>query len=427
MTQALNRECFCVSLDDTALAQALDADLGEPSLSELVRSRCPTLYAARPVFVDAALLARMQEVVQAVEAVVALPAWQEHVLSAAPGIARADAMGARGVFFGYDFHLAGDQLALIEINTNAGGALLNVALARAQRACCPAVEPWMPTQDGVSAFEHAIVEMFRAEWTAHGTRGPLSSIAIVDDDPQGQYLYPEFVLFQRLFARHGIGAVIADPAELAWHDGALWHGARRIDLVYNRLTDFYLDAPGSAALRNAYLAHAVVVTPHPRAHALYADKRHLALLSNPERLAALGAPEPVRRLLSAHVPRTEVVEADHAERLWHERRGLFFKRASGFGSRAAYRGDKITRRVWQEIVSSGDYVAQAFAAPGERWIDGDAGESRALKFDLRVYTYAGRMQWAAARLYQGQTTNFRTPGGGFAPVFTTRVRPPGPA
>ena len=24
---------------------------------------------------------------------------------------------------------------------------------------------------------------------------------------------------------------------------------------------------------------------------------------------------------------------------------------------------------------------------------------------------------AAARLYQGQTTNFRTPGGGFAPVF----------
>jgi hypothetical protein len=23
-----------------------------------------------------------------------------------------------------------------------------------------------------------------------------------------------------------------------------------------------------------------------------------------------------------------------------------------------------------------------------------------------------------ARLYQGQTTNFRTPGGGFAPVFT---------
>jgi hypothetical protein len=28
------------------------------------------------------------------------------------------------------------------------------------------------------------------------------------------------------------------------------------------------------------------------------------------------------------------------------------------------------------------------------------------------------VQWIAARLYQGQTTNFRTPGGGFAPVYS---------
>jgi len=40
-----------------------------------------------------------------------------------------------------------------------------------------------------------------------------------------------------------------------------------------------------------------------------------------------------------------------------------------------------------------------------------------LKFDLRDYVYDGRVQWLAARLYQGQTTNFRTPGGGFAPVY----------
>ena len=38
--------------------------------------------------------------------------------------------------------------------------------------------------------------------------------------------------------------------------------------------------------------------------------------------------------------------------------------------------------------------------------------AQALKFDLRAYTYAGDVMWMAARLYQGQTTNFRTPGGG---------------
>ena len=34
------------------------------------------------------------------------------------------------------------------------------------------------------------------------------------------------------------------------------------------------------------------------------------------------------------------------------------------------------------------------------------------------YVYDGAVQLVAARLYQGQTTNFRTAGGGFAPVFT---------
>ena len=43
--------------------------------------------------------------------------------------------------------------------------------------------------------------------------------------------------------------------------------------------------------------------------------------------------------------------------------------------------------------------------------------SKDLKLDLRNYVYQGRVQLVAARLYQGQTTNFRTPGGGFAPVF----------
>jgi len=36
---------------------------------------------------------------------------------------------------------------------------------------------------------------------------------------------------------------------------------------------------------------------------------------------------------------------------------------------------------------------------------------------VRLYTYDGRLLLMAARLYQGQTTNFRTAGGGFAPIY----------
>ena len=41
-----------------------------------------------------------------------------------------------------------------------------------------------------------------------------------------------------------------------------------------------------------------------------------------------------------------------------------------------------------------------------------------LKLDVRCFVYNGEVQLMAARLYNGQTTNFRTPGGGFASVFT---------
>jgi hypothetical protein len=61
-------------------------------------------------------------------------------------------------------------------------------------------------------------------------------------------------------------------------------------------------------------------------------------------------------------------------------------------------------------------VAQEYAPPGERLLR-DAHAPVTLKVDLRNFVYAGRVQLIAARLYQGQTTNFRTPGGGFAPLF----------
>ncbi|HEX7437866.1 MAG TPA: hypothetical protein VF308_14250, partial [Caldimonas sp.] len=161
----------------------------------------------------------------------------------------------------------------------------------------------------------------------------------------------------------------------------------------------------------------VVLTPHPQAHALYADKRQLALFSDAAQLQSLGVPEATRQVLLEHVPRTEVVDGADAQHLWEARRGLFFKPVAGFGSRAAYRGDKLTRRVWREILA-GDYVAQAIVAPGERMLD-EHDPAKAMKFDLRAYAYDGAVQWVAARLYQGQTTNFRTPGGGFAPVYST--------
>ncbi|WP_256573150.1 hypothetical protein [Pseudomonas sp. CC6-YY-74] len=411
--ETLNSHCFCISLDPEALRRALESTLGQPGLFELVQQRCPYLFAAHPVFIAPAHLQRMAEVIRAIESVVALPAYRELVLARSPAIAAHDPGGAKGVFFGYDFHVTEGGFGLIEINSNAGGAMLNAVLARAQHACCPAIEHMLPPALRAETLEAGIMAMFQQEWALAGHARPLRSIAIVDEAPQQQYLYPEFLLFQQLFQRHGLQAVIADPAELSLQDGVLWHGELAIDLVYNRLTDFALDAPANATLRQAYLEHASVLTPHPQAHALYADKRNLALLCDAEQLQALDVPLATQELLLAAIPHTEVVDPANAERLWRQRKQLFFKPSAGYGSRAAYRGDKLTQRVWQEILA-GDYVAQALVLPGQRVM---ASDTPALKFDLRDYAYDGAVQWVAARLYQGQTTNFRTPGGGFAPVY----------
>ncbi len=413
---ALNSSCFCISLDTEALRSELGTDPGTREVYPLIEQRCPHLFATMPVFVSRPQLDAMAAVVRAVETVVAMPTYQELVMARAPQIAQLYPAGPRGVFQSYDFHVAGASPQLIEINTNAGGALLNAALARAQKACCPAIAKMSTDPVAVEALGGVFIEMFRTEWRLARGDQPLRRVAIVDDDPQGQYLYPEFVLFRELFRSHGVEAIVADPSLLRLDGGVLSHDSSPIDLVYNRLTDFMLEAPEHGSLRDAYLRDAVVVTPNPRAHALYANKRNLVVLSDAARLRALGADADIIDTLLRGIPKTEPVHATDAERLWADRRNLFFKPVAGYGGKAAYRGDKLTRRVWEHILS-GEYIAQALVPPGQRQTE-SGSDARPLKFDLRDYVYDGAVQFVAARLYQGQTTNFRTPGGGFAPVFT---------
>ena len=414
--EPLNRQCFCISLDSAALKRELETKTGTHNLPPMILENYPNMFASIPVFISRQHLERMAAIIAAVESVVALPAYRKIILKDAPAIAQFNGSGAKGVFLSYDFHLAGAEPKLIEINTNAGGALLNAALARAQKACCVAIADMTTNPVEVEALERTFVAMFLAEWRLARGEQKLRRIAIVDQNPKEQYLYPEFILFQQMFQKHGVEAIIADPAELHLKDGILWHGDDPVDFVYNRLTDFMLENPAHVMLRDAFLKNAVVLSPHPQTYALYANKRNLAVLSDPEKLASLGVSGDIASAILNGIPRTEIVEASDAERLWSERRKLVFKPATGFGSRAVYRGDKLTKRIWEEILA-GDYVAQALVPPGERLI-GDRKAPQALKFDIRNYVYDGTVQFTTARLYQGQTTNFRTRGGGFAPVFT---------
>jgi hypothetical protein len=358
----------------------------------------------------------MKQLISAVERVAHISAYRDTVLATAPVPTHED-FGPRGVFFGYDFHLGADGPQLIEVNTNAGGVLLNLYLASAQQSCCDEVTTFFGGKTNFADVEKELIAMFREEWSLQRPAEPLNTIAMVDNEPSTQFLYPEFLLFQAMFKRQGIEAIIADPKEFNVKKNSLYAGERKIDLVYNRLTDFYLEMPESACLREAYRKGIAVFTPSPFVYAVYADKRNLPLLSDSTRLKELGVRAEDIATLNRSLPATVSVTNDNADQLWSNRKQLFFKPATGYGSRGAYRGAKITKRVWEDIIHA-DYIAQAMVPPSERQLIID-GVKRSLKLDIRCIAYNGIIQQISARLYQGQTTNLRTEGGGLATVFST--------
>lgn len=409
--EADNVNCLCFPLERDRLIRSMIASF--PVLERQHFDDKPNLLASTGVFVSDDEFAHMLAQINAIEAAIMTAGYRAQIAKRDQGISDFPQQETRGAFMGYDFHLSEDGPRLIEINTNAGGAFIVHALYEATQEtnfdlCSPYAE---------TAFETLITTMIIDEWRLAGRTRQPARIAIVEDDPKVQFLYPDMCLARDMLASQFAEVHLLSVDELAFSGGKLLAGGRPIDLVYNRLTDFSLTDARSKALRSAYLDDAVVVSPSPLHHALYADKRNLVLLSDSEQVSAFGISEAHSKALHA-LPETRGVTSENADALWATRKQWFFKPRDGFGSRAAYRGDKLTRKTWEHITQS-DYVAQAIIPPSLRKLETSAGEAQ-LKFDVRVYTYASEPLILAARIYQGQTTNFRTDGGGFAPVIITK-------
>jgi len=414
IADALNRHCHCINVNQDVLQQSLETRLGEAGAWLRLQESHPHLLAESPVFISHDHVGQMKAIIDAIESVVSLETYQDLVLDWVPDIARQNP-GAHGVFFGYDFHLTNDGPRLIEINTNAGGALLLSHVAGAQRACCSEVENFVTGQVDSGDLETTFVEMFRDELRTQTPGKTLGRVAVVDENPAEQYLSPEFTLFKQMFDHHDIDAIICGPGAFSLEGGRLLADGKAVDLVYNRLTDFYLQSPGCAVLNQACIDGTAVITPGPHTHALYANKRNLTVLGDAARLSLFGVDSETIATLAGGVPQTELVTAENAAALWSNRKQLFFKPLWGFGSRGTYRGSKLTRKKWESIQSA-SYIAQELVPPSERLVIRD-GNEKTLKLDVRCYTYKGEIQLLGARMYHGQTTNFRTDGGGLAAVF----------
>jgi len=401
---SLNQRCFCKTLNREKLLDLLQDD----SLSSEIFISHPHLFSNTASFISATQWNQLKEIVHSIETVVQSAKYQKRVTKR-----EIKYNAAAGAFIGIDFHMSELGPKVIEINTNAGGGFLNAALVAAQIACCEVQNPTLPSTE--QDLQDEFVRMFHNEWQLCRNTQELRTIAIIDENPEQQFLYPEFRIAQAVLSRAGFKVFITSPDQLVWNSHNLTYENQIIDLIYNRLTDFSLSETSHQHLRQAYEAKALVITPNPFHHAIYADKRNLTYLADSKFLNECRISESDINTLQNAIPKTQLLTAENADKLWQNRKQLFFKPACGFGSKATYRGDKITTKVWKEIIQA-DYIAQELIPPSQRGVSVDNQQTE-LKMDIRAYCYQGKIQLLAARLYQGQTTNFRTTGGGFSPVF----------
>ena len=359
----------------------------------------------QPVLLPRRHLRKMVRLARTLYRLSRLPAYREAVFPQVPEIARIDP-GHDSVMMGYDFHLTPGGPRLIEVNTNAGGWRLALLAQFGESVRNPRSLPSRTRRRLVGPF----AEELRA-WSDGALERP-SVMAIIDENPAEQFLFGEMDFCRRLLAEEwGIPVLVADPAEFEAGAKGVFHQGRPIELVYNRHCDFYLESEAMAGFRAACLAGTVCLSPHPFSYGLLGDKRRLAFWSDPAALTRLGLEEKDCRLLAELVPESRMLITLDGAAVWQQRNDWVFKPVDRFGSRGVLLGRKISRKRFDGL-DPAETLAQRLEPPSMT----GGGEFPEMKTDYRLYVYRNRILGVAARLYQGQVTNLRPPGGGFAPV-----------
>ncbi|MBF0628017.1 MAG: hypothetical protein HQL91_07335 [Magnetococcales bacterium] len=329
--------------------------------------------------------------------------------------------GHEAVMMGYDFHLTPQGPRLIEVNTNAGGSLMAHC---AQNPGFPVGPDFPPASfDPEESHQKRLLDTFWNEMALF-TGDPLTRprrMAILDDRPGEQFLYPEMVACATLLTQAGTPCVIVDPSELEMNESGVFHQGERVEMIYNRHCDFYLETPPLAGLKAAWLNRQICLTPNPRAYGLLADKRHLVTWSDPVALRNLGCPPDEADFIASLVPETRFLHQVDGETIWKERNRWVFKPCQGFGGRGVLIGDKISRSRFDSLDKSATLI-QRHIPPAMIPMD-DQGTT--LKSDIRLFVYRDQLLGVAARGYRGQVTNFREPGNGFLPVRILYPKIPG--
>jgi hypothetical protein len=345
-------------------------------------------------------LKQMISVVRSLQSLSESPDYYTSLLTKLPANAQVNTKHY-SVLMGYDFHITTEQqVKLIEVNTNAGGLWYACQSYDATAKQFPA-----KIADKLLATFIKEFQLFSQNKSAKP-----KLIAIVDSKPKEQFLYPEMQIFAQLFTQASIKAIIVDPSEIEQQEQGLYYQNQRIDLIYNRHCDFYLNAPEMQHIAATWQQQSVCLTPNPHVYGLLADKQRMVNWTQSDILQDVLASGAALSLQKA-IPTTFNLHTFSAEHLWAERKKWVFKPTTGYASRGVYIGNKLTNSKFNSFDTKTTLVQQ-FIKPSVTLTT----DAKKFKTDFRLFVYRNSILAVCARIYQGQVTNLRTPHGGFSKI-----------
>lgn len=355
------------------------------SRDQLVNLVSPQLISPFEITLPQAALEQAKSFVKAAFTLRENPQYQESLKAQCESHGIKDP-GNKAIAMSYDFHWSSEnQLKLIEVNTNASFLALGFEMYQSLGKPLPVADFSM----------EEIHQNLKMEMKLQGKELKAGSkISIIDEEPEKQRLFAEFLVYQKYFLKWGYDCQIQDYRQVS-----------KADLIYNRLTDFFFDSDGAKNLKKDFVDRSICFTPHPFEYLMLADKQRMIEWSR----------EPWKNQIpQMNLPEAKTLSAENSEALWSERKKLFFKPKRAFGAKQSYKGASISRRAFEEIINQ-DFIAQEyFPAPEVNFETPEGAQN--FKYDLRFYAYQDRVQLAVARIYQGQVTNLKSPYGGFAPI-----------
>lgn len=366
------------SLDDSTLAPLVSDNL-----------LCPN-----PVALPKALIFEFQQIIQAF---FALRSDHQYIHKYEPELTTLNLRdpGNKSLFMSYDFHLDTESKPkLIEINTNAAFLALGHYLYKVHGL-----------SSGLDFKIEDLKDCFQQELKYQNKNISKPHVLIVDENPQEQKLFLEFLIVQELLQSFGWTCSIDDVANYENY---------RADIVYNRYTDFYLKNQVAQPMRHDFLNRKTCFTPNPFEYFLLADKQRMIDWTQDEFWSDLNFSQDKLERIKNVLPKTISFNPELKEEIWTQRKHLFFKPKNSFGSKQSYKGASVSKKVFDEVANE-NFLAQELIPAPETTMETPDGIQN-FKFDLRCYAYGDQLQLVIARVYQGQVTNLKTKWGGFAPV-----------